>query len=173
MRLIVHVLQARLNLFSAEIKPFSRLSFSLVVELLFAQEVRLRLLPGNKGLAICQTTGKRASSKHPHSYVLHQFEDAQVCPVQGVDQYVSEARGLCVDVTLGYLFRPLNKKGEIANESVSYSTMYERFVYYFKHLGLYKGDTPHGLRAWCAVTLTASGAAGSVSDLIDGAYIEF
>ncbi|CAH1789110.1 unnamed protein product [Owenia fusiformis] len=45
--------------------------------------------------------------------------------------------------------------------------MYDRLRLYLTTLGIFEGETPHSLRAGCAITLMLSGAAKSSSDIMN------
>ena len=71
-----------------------------------------------------------------------------------------------VDITLGYVFRTVNGQVEVLADPISYSVVYDCLKHYLSTIGVYNGETSHGLRGGCAVTLTASGVASSVKDLM-------
>ena len=55
------------------------------------------------------------------------------------------------------MFRPILGAKTVLNESISYSAINERLKTYLSVLGIYSGETPHSMRAECAVTLVMSG----------------
>ena len=58
---------------------------------------------------------------------------------------------------LGICFVPYLGAKMVLNESISYSAIYERLKTYLSVLGIDSGETPHSMRAGCAVTLAMSG----------------
>jgi len=75
------------------------------------------------------------------------------------------SRLLGVDLRLGYLFRTLSSsRQEVTDNPVSSHGMYERLKKYLVDLGLYEGETPHGIRGACAITLALSGGVNTGGD---------
>ncbi|VDI23459.1 Hypothetical predicted protein [Mytilus galloprovincialis] len=68
------------------------------------------------------------------------------------------ARALGVDLRVGYLFSTLSKnQKDVTDNPVSSNAMYDRLRKYLKKLDIYDGETPHGIRGACAITLALSG----------------
>jgi integrase len=123
-----------------------------------AQEVRR--LPGDGGLVFNHTVGKTLSNGRVNTFAIQRTVDAGVCPVRALESYVSEAGQMGVNLSLGYLFRPVGKsRAAVLEECLSYSVVYERLKFYLRAVGLDEGETPHSLRRGCAITLSLSGAA--------------
>lgn len=121
----------------------------------------IKFLPAGQGLLIKHTTGKTFRLDRPNEFSLHRCENILICPVQGVEQYIHQARLLSVDLRFGYLFRPVSPAGCVLNEPLSYSSFYDRLKSYLTVLGIHQGETPHGLRGGCAITLACTeGAPG-------------
>ena len=53
-----------------------------------------------------------------------------MCPVKAIDLYVAFAKGIGVDLTNGFLFRPTSPGGEIVDKPFSYSAADSRFNAY-------------------------------------------
>ena len=65
---------------------------------------------------------------------------------------------LGIDLRFGYLFHTLSRdRKEVTENPVSSSTMYDRLKKYLRELNLDNGETPHGIRGACAITLALSG----------------
>ena len=126
----------------------------------------IKRLPGSQGLLVRLCSGKTFSSDKAHSVVLPYCQDVDLCPVTGLERYLDGAKAMAVDISLGYVLRKVGEHGEVLVDHVTYSVVYDRLIHYLTTLGLYAGETPHGLRGGCAVSLAASGVASSVSDLM-------
>ncbi|CAB4009955.1 LIGHT-DEPENDENT SHORT HYPOCOTYLS 6, partial [Paramuricea clavata] len=63
-----------------------------------------------------------------------------------------------VDLTRGYLFRSTTPNGGIQNVSFTSAAAEARFKIYLKVMGTDEGETLHGFRAGCAITLAITGA---------------
>ena len=126
----------------------------------------IRRLPGKQGLLIRMCVGKTFDLDHSHSVVIPFCNDSTLCPVSGLYKYFQKANDMGVNISLGYVFRMVNSKGEVLGDPMSYSVVYDRLKLYLTTLGLYAGETPHGVRGGCAITLASSGVASSVTDLM-------
>ncbi|CAB4021083.1 LIGHT-DEPENDENT SHORT HYPOCOTYLS 6 [Paramuricea clavata] len=63
-----------------------------------------------------------------------------------------------VDLTRGYLFRPTTPEGGIQDSPFTSSAAEARLKLYLGHMGSDEGETLHGFRAGCAITLALTGA---------------
>lgn len=50
-----------------------------------------------------------------------------MCPIKAIDLYVAFVKGIGVDLTNGFLFRPTSPGGEIVDKPFSYSAADSRF----------------------------------------------
>ena len=82
-----------------------------------------------------------------------------ICPTRGIEQYIEEAREMRVDLTRGYLFRSPTPSGGIHDFPLRSSTAEARLKEYLKDMGADEGETLHGFRSGCAITLAFKGAA--------------
>lgn len=90
-----------------------------------------------------------------------------VCPVAGLEKYVKEAQSMGVDLSTGYLFRPLDHSSRyVLDAHVTTPVMHSRLKYYLKLLGIDEGETIHGIRGGCAVTMSVLGC-GNTKDVMD------
>ena len=81
-----------------------------------------------------------------------------ICPVKGIEQYVELARELGVDLTKGYLFRPTTSNNGVQDSPFSSSAADARLKVYLKQMKADDGETLHGFRSGCAITLALTGA---------------
>ncbi|CAH1782570.1 unnamed protein product [Owenia fusiformis] len=89
-----------------------------------------------------------------------------MCRVKGLEDYVQVMKSEGVDLSVGYLFRPMSNSGIILEEPLKYNAIHDCLKYYLATLGLDEGETPHSLRAGCALTMVLSGAATSSSEVM-------
>lgn len=130
------------------------------------QEVKY--LRKKDGFAFNHTFGKtlRGNGK-TNTFVIKCCPNETICPVRGLERYFAEAKRLGIDMSSGYLFRMVTESGRVINEPMSYSSIYERLKCYLITLGIDEGETPHSLRAGCAVHMCFSNAAHDVHDLMN------
>lgn len=130
-----------------------------------AQEIRR--LPDDSGFVITHTVGKTLSNGKKNEFSIIRIDDHSICPVFGIEKYISGAAKMGVNLKLGYLFRILNRTRKCILEiPASYSVMYGRLKSYLRELGIDEGETPHSIRGGCAVTLAVSGF-GNAQDIMD------
>ena len=135
------------------------------LSLCLAQEVKK--LPHNQGLVFCHTVGKTLGNGKTNQFVIAPVTDKTVCPVNGLYRYVTGAKGMDIELNFGYLFRTLDLSHKKVLESpVSSSGMNARLQTYLKALGIFEGETVHGLRGGSAITL-ASNSVASGEEIMD------
>jgi integrase len=122
----------------------------------------IRLLPENAGYLIRHTTGKTHRVDKPRIFSLFRCAITTLCPVEGLQQYISIAGSMGITLSSGYLFRPtcLNM---VLDKSLSYAAIYERFQFYLNQLGINEGETPHSFRGGCAITFREVAQANQAS----------
>ncbi|XP_062602975.1 uncharacterized protein LOC134264730 [Saccostrea cucullata] len=120
----------------------------------------IKSLSDNSGFMVRHTFGKtlRGGDGKTNNFVIKRFSDSLTCPIAGLESYLSGSKSLGIDLETGYLFRTVTENGVVLNTPLSYSSIYERLKTYLRILGLDEGETPHSLRAGCAVTLALSDA---------------
>ena len=73
-----------------------------------------------------------------------------------------------IDLNPGYLFRALDpSRKRVLDSPVSSSGMNIRLQTYLKDLGIFEGETVHGLRGGSAVTLVSATGATSCTEIMD------
>lgn len=115
----------------------------------------IKLLADNSGLVFCHTYGKclRGGDGKRNCFVIKRCTDKLICPVSGLEEYLNYCKRWHVNLSNGYLFRQVTENNIVLDASVSYSLIYERLKTYLRLLGIDNGETPHSLRAGCAVTM--------------------
>ena len=89
----------------------------------------------------------------------------KICPVQGIEHYVAVAQQLRIDLTRGCLFRPTTPQGGKLDAPFSSTAAEARLKGHLREMGSDDGETLHGFRAGCAITLVLSGA--ELSEIMD------
>ena len=82
---------------------------------------------------------------------------AEICPVRGIERYMEVTRDIRVDLTHGYLFRPITPDLGIKDAPFT-SSAESRLKGYLKEMNADNGETLHGFRSGCAITLALTGA---------------
>ena len=77
--------------------------------------------------------------------------------MKGIEQYVELGRELGVDLTKRYLFRPTTSNNGVQDSPFSYSAADTRLKVYLKQMKADDGETLHGFRSGCAITLPSQG----------------
>ena len=123
-----------------------------------AQEVKA--LPEGKGLFFRHTIGKTLGNGKVNEFVISPVKDKSLCPVENLNIYVTEVEKMGVDLSVGFLFRALDPShSKVIESPVSSSGMTLRLQSYLKDLSVFDGETIHGIRGGCAITLMSKGIA--------------
>ncbi|XP_052067764.1 uncharacterized protein LOC127707263 [Mytilus californianus] len=124
--------------------------------LVLIQEVKR--FQGSSGIIFSHTVGKTLGNGKVNEFSVFRMEDKVICPVFALERYIEGAKNLGVTIETGYLFRTLNlNRTMVLDMPVSSSTMNDRLKKYLTKLCLYEGETPHGIRGACAITMALSG----------------
>ena len=75
------------------------------------------------------------------------------------------AQELKINLTRGYLFFPTTPQGGVLDAPLNSTTTEARLKVYLKEMDSDNGETLHGFRAGCAITLALSGA--DLSEIMD------
>jgi hypothetical protein len=81
------------------------------------------------------------------------------------------AKSSDIDLSRGYLFRPVNQLGEVENRPLSYEAIYDRLKHYLGLLDLDAGETPHSIRAGCAISLRSVSTSDTSINQIIGNHV--
>ena len=131
-----------------------------------SQEVTI--LKDGKGLMFSHTVGKTLGTGKVNEFVVPSVDESLLCPMLAFRSYVDGSLDMGVNLKTGYLFRTLDSSKKLVTDyPVSSSTMSYRLKQYLSVLGIDEGETPHGIRGACAITLaTVGAAAGEVMEHI-------
>ena len=67
--------------------------------------------------------------------------------------YFHVAKQMGVDLSHGYLFRPVSPGGSVLSQGMSYACVYDRLKHYLGILDIDSGESPHSFRHGCAVVM--------------------
>ncbi|MES9881505.1 MAG: hypothetical protein ABW185_11550 [Sedimenticola sp.] len=127
----------------------------------------LKELPDKSGFVFQHTFGKTLrGDRNINTFVVKRCADEHICPIRGLELYFSRARSWSVDLSNGYLFRPVLDGGLVLNDVLTYSSIYDRLIKYLTTLGIYDGETPHSMRAGCAISMTMTSDNASQSGVM-------
>ena len=114
--------------------------------------------PDNSGLLFNHVWGKTLRDGSSNLFAIRRNQNADICPVKAIDLYVTFAKGIGIDITSGFLFRPITPDGGIVDRPFSSSAADSRFRVYLDEGNLAQAATLHGFRSGCAITLALAGA---------------
>lgn len=118
----------------------------------------IKALPERRGFLVRHRSGKTLGDGKINEFVISPVNDSSLCPVENLKAYVSEVNEMGVDLSVGFLFRTLDPShSKVIDSPVSSSGMGLRLKGYLKDLGIYEGETMHGIRGGCAITLMSKG----------------
>jgi hypothetical protein len=118
--------------------------------LMLTQEVKE--LPGGSAFVIKHTWGKTHRVDNPNIFSVFSSKLSMVCPVLGLRTYFKIASTMSVNLSTGYLFRPILRQ-RVLDRPLSYEATYQRLKHYLRVLGTDEGETPHSLRGGCAISI--------------------
>ena len=119
--------------------------------------------PNDDGFLFNHVWGKTLRDGDSNVFGIKRNPQSRICPVQGIEQYMEVAQQLKIDSTRGYLFCPTTPHsagggGGVLDAPFNSTTAEARLKVYFKEMASDNGETLHGFRAGCAITLALSGA---------------
>lgn len=84
-------------------------------------------LQDNSGFVLNHTYGKtlRGDGKS-NTFVLKRSHDKTICPVVDLEKYYNWSKENKVDLSLGYLFRPVSESGRVLDQQLGYTAIHER-----------------------------------------------
>ena len=121
--------------------------------------------PNDDGFLFNHVWGKTLRDGDSNVFGIKRNPQTRICPVQGIEYYMTVAQYLRIDLTRGYLFRPTTPEGGILDAPFSSSAAEARLKGYLQEMGSDNRETLYGFRAGCSITLALSGA--EVSEIMD------
>jgi integrase len=121
--------------------------------------------PNDDGLMFNHIWGKMLRDGDANVFGIRRNPNITLCPVAAIERYIAIASTLQINLKTGYLFRPTTPQNGVQNCPLTSSTAEARLKLYLKEMGADDGETLHGFRAGCAVTLALSGV--QLSEIMD------
>lgn len=121
--------------------------------------------PNDDGFLFNHIWGKTLREGDENVFGIRRNAQQVICPVRGIERYMQVARQIMIDLTRGYLFRPLTPDRGIIDSPLSSSAAEARLKGYLKEMKADDGETLHGFRSGCAITLALTGA--DLSEIMD------
>ena len=113
--------------------------------------------PNNDGFLFNHIWGKTLRDGDGNVFGVRRNPQTAICPIRGIELYMDLARRMQVDLTKGHLFRPITPNHGIRDAPFLSSTAEARLKTYLKEMKADDGETLHGFRAGCAITLALTG----------------
>ena len=114
--------------------------------------------PNVDGFLFNHIWGKTLRDGDDNVFGVRRNAQAGICPTRGIERYIEVTRDIRVDLTCGYLFRPTTPDFGIKNAPFTSSAAESRLKSYLKEMNADDGETLHGFRSGCAITLALTGA---------------
>lgn len=109
--------------------------------------------PNDDGFLFNHVWGKTLRDGDSNVFGIRRNLNTTICPVRGIETYMEISSQLRVNLTTGFLFRPTNPQGAIVDAPYSSSAAEARLKLYLTQMGSNDGETLHGFRSGCAITL--------------------
>lgn len=114
--------------------------------------------PNDDGLLFNHIWGKTLRDGDRNVFGIRRNSHLAICPIRATEQCLDIAHQLSIDLTRGYLFRPTTPQGGIQDSPFTSSAAEARLKLYLKEMHADEGETLHGFRSGCAITLALTGA---------------
>ena len=114
--------------------------------------------PNDDGFLFNHIWGKTLRDGDDNVFGVRRNAQAGICPIRGIERYIEVTRDIRVDLTCGYLFRPTTPDFGIKDAPSTSSAAESRLKGYLKEMNADDGETLHGFRSGCAITLALTGA---------------
>ena len=112
---------------------------------------------GDHGYLFNQVFGKTLRGNSSNVFGIKPVVGTPCCPVANLRFYVSLASKMSIDLGAGFLFRVLDPHGNILDCLFMGSAAGNRLKKHLKELSLDEGETMHGFRSGCSITLSLLG----------------
>ncbi|KAK3724613.1 hypothetical protein QZH41_001972 [Actinostola sp. cb2023] len=121
--------------------------------------------PNDDGFLFSHVWGKTLRDGDENVFGIRRNPQTTICPIRGIERYMEVACEMKIDLTRGYLFRPTTPNGGIQDSPMSSAAAEARLKLYLKDMSADDGETLHGFRSGCAITLALKGA--DLSEIMD------
>ena len=112
----------------------------------------------NNGFLFNHIWGKTLRDGACKFFGMHCHPNPALCPIKGIETYVSIARELGISLSPRYLFRATNHQGHIVDKPLLSSAADSCLRKYLRDANIDGGETLHSFRSGCALTLVFSGS---------------
>ena len=99
--------------------------------------------------------GKRG--KLSRAFAVKQTANPTICPVRNLQFFLNLCKAMNGDLSSGYLFHRMSKKGGILNAAPLASTIQARLITYLSSLDINEGESVHAFRAANSILLRILG----------------
>lgn len=114
--------------------------------------------PNDDGFLFNHVWGKTLRDGDENVFGIRRNSQEVICPIRGIETYIDIARQLGIHLTTGYLFRPTTPDLGVKDAPFTSSAAEARLKSYLQEMNADEGETLHGFRSGCAITLALSGA---------------
>ena len=114
--------------------------------------------PNDDGFLFNHIWGKTLRDGDQNVFGIRRNPQTIICPIRGIEVYMDIARQIGIDLTKGYLFRPTTSDKGVRDAPFTSATAEARLKFYLKDMKADEGETLHGFRSGCAITLALTGA---------------
>ena len=102
--------------------------------------------------------GKKLRDGDQNVFGIRRNSQTAICPIRGIELYMDVARKMGINFTTSFLFRPMTTNNGVRDTPLSSATGEARLKLYLKEMKADEGETLHGFRSGCAITLALTGA---------------
>ena len=114
--------------------------------------------PDDNGFLYNHIWGKTLRDGACNLFGIRRHPNRALCPIKGIETYVSIARELGISLSPGNSFRATNHQGHIVDKPLLSSTADSCLRKYLCDANIDGGETLHSFRSGCALTLAFSGS---------------
>lgn len=104
-----------------------------------------------------QVFGKTLRGNNSNVFAIQKVKNSPVCPVANLRIYLALACKLGVDLKTGFLFRSTNRQGNVTTKPFVGTAVGNRLRKHLQDLSISEGETMHGFRSGCSITLSLLG----------------
>ena len=153
-RLVPDITPSQLFVYARDNDLFKTLFFSedRANDLTLVKTQEIMQFSRNDGLLFDHVCGKSLKDGSGNLLGIRRHSDLSLCPVKAIELYIAISSALSLDLSSGYLFRPLSSSGKIQNKQTANSTLQSRLRSYLREAKIYKGKLYTALEpAWLSL----------------------
>jgi integrase len=126
-------------------------------DLSFLLGQELKLLPDKSGFSIRLTVGKQWQGEAHNDLIIKRCSEEEICPCRAMEKYCEWAKHLGSDLTVGFVFRAINRQGALSCHRWTAEAAYKQLKTHLRAINLDEGETPHGIRGAHAISVLLKG----------------